>query len=86
MAKTIKHLQQEAEAKDKYPDGKLDKDDKGVLALTVEIKDGLVQLGLVQLEFGKSVTWLGMTPDIAWDLGHSMMTAATKILEGKKAH
>lgn len=81
MAKTIKHLQQEAEAKDKYPDGKLDKDDKGVLALTVEIKDGLVQL-----EFGKSVTWLGMTPDIAWDLGHSMMTAATKILEGKKAH
>lgn len=63
----------------RYPDGKLNEDDEGELALKIGVKDGNVVL-----DFGKPVAWFAMPPDLAVDLAERLIARATKIMQERK--
>ena len=52
----------------KFPQGKIHPRDEGELRFAVGIKDGVVVMN-----FGKSVTWIGMDPDLAITLGEQLI-------------
>jgi len=52
-----------------FPDGKVDPTDEGELRFMVSATDD----GLVRLEFGKPVAWLGLRPQDAAGLASALM-------------
>lgn len=56
-----------------FPDGRLNKDDAGALALAVG-----VETGKVVIRFAKPVEWIGFTPQQAMDLANLLMQNARK--------
>ncbi len=59
----------------KFPDGKLNENDKGELTLTIGQKNGKVIV-----DFGISVAWIGFTPDQAFSIA---LALAEKAAEAK---
>jgi hypothetical protein len=57
----------------KFPHGKVNDDDKGALRLGVAYDP---VDGIVRMEFGKPVAWMGMTPAQAIELGRVLMKNA----------
>ncbi len=58
-----------------FPQGKLNPEDEGELAITVRIEDGNVRI-----DFGKPVAWLAMPPKMAIDLAGSLIRYAKRAL------
>lgn len=58
-----------------FPEGKLTEHDEGEIAMAVYRKDGKVII-----DFGSKVTWLGMNPNQAIELGNAL------IKQGRKAN
>ena len=56
-----------------FPDGKLNAQDEGGLAMAVGIEEGGVRL-----QFPKPVAWVAMTPDEAIGLAESLVKNARK--------
>lgn len=54
-----------------FPDGKLNAQDEGALAVGIGHQDGRVVI-----TFPKSVTWIGFTPDQAIDIAQSLIDHA----------
>lgn len=54
-----------------FPEGKLTSHDEGELRFAVGIA-----LGQVTIDFGKSVAWIGMSPEIAVKLATSLISHA----------
>jgi len=55
----------------KFPEGKLNENDEG------EIKIGVTSMdGKVVIEFGKSVQWIGFTPEQARQIAYSLQRNA----------
>jgi hypothetical protein len=54
-----------------YPDGKLNVNDEGALAVVVGNEKGSVVI-----RFPKPVAWIGFTPDQAIDIAQSLITHA----------
>jgi hypothetical protein len=54
---------------DRYPEGKLNPSDEGVLNITM----GLNQEGKFIIEFGKPVHWLGMTREQGIEFGKRIL-------------
>lgn len=61
-----------------FPRGKLNPQDEGELRMGVSVDQGTVILA-----FGKTVSWLGLTPAIARELGETLIARAD---EAAKAH
>jgi hypothetical protein len=57
----------------KFPGGKLNPDDQGELQLAIGLN---VKTGLVEMWFGKQVSWLAMTRQDAIQMAHSLIDAA----------
>lgn len=57
--------------KDKYPRGQFNKDDEGQIAFRIGVRDRTVVL-----DFGKQVTWIGMSGDDAAALAIVLMKRA----------
>lgn len=57
----------------KFPGGKLNPDDQGELQLAIGLN---VKTGLVEMRFGKQVSWLAMSREDAINMGHSLIKAA----------
>ena len=55
----------------KFPRGKLNDSDEGELQMGITVRQGTVILA-----FGKEVAWLGLTPQIARDLGRTLIERA----------
>ena len=55
----------------RFPRGTLNESDEGELQMGVTVKSGTVIL-----VFGKSVAWLGLTPQIARDLAANLIERA----------
>ena len=55
----------------KFPDGKLNKDDEGGIAMVVELQDKRVVI-----QFPKPVAWIGMTADEAILLAQDLIKKA----------
>jgi len=63
----------------KHPKGKLNEDDAGELVMSIDIeKDN------VRLNFGTSVSWFAMPPDLAIILGEELIQQAQKIIKDQK--
>jgi hypothetical protein len=63
----------------KFSRGKISEDDAGDINIKVNIADGLVKV-----QFGYPVTWLGLTADSATDLGN-LLTAHAKMVKSTSA-
>jgi hypothetical protein len=61
-----------------YPDGKLTKQDEGLIQFAVGDQDGKVVL-----DFGTPVTWVGMTAQQAMDLAGDLMKRARLVARKK---
>ncbi len=55
----------------RFPRGKLHDSDEGELRIGVTVKSGTVIVA-----FGKEVSWLGLTPQIARDLAEALIARA----------
>ena len=58
----------------RFPDGKVTPDDEGELAIAITHKDGLVNI-----YFGKEVSWIGMRPQDARGLAALLVQHADGI-------
>ena len=56
-----------------YPDGRLNKDDAGAVAMSLSTEGKVVRL-----DFAKPVTWVGMTGDEAMSLAQGLISHARK--------
>lgn len=56
-----------------YPDGKLNPQDEGAIAMAVTSENGVVKL-----VFPKPVAWIGMTPQQAAQLGQDLLKHAAR--------
>ncbi len=56
-----------------YPNGRLNADDSGALAVAISNKDGRVVI-----EFPKPVAWIGFTGDQAMEIAQILMNHARK--------
>lgn len=56
-----------------YPDGRLNKDDAGAVAMAVSSEGSVVRL-----DFPKPVTWVGFTGDQAMQLAQDLMKHARR--------
>lgn len=54
-----------------YPDGRLNNEDAGALALMIEVQDGKVVV-----HFPKPVAWIGFSADQAMDLASTLVRHA----------
>lgn len=54
-----------------YPNGRLNKDDAGALAVAISHENGAVKL-----QFPKPVAWIGFTPQQAIDIAESLIKHA----------
>jgi hypothetical protein len=61
-------------ATNKYPDGFIDEHDGGELRFSIELMDDKIIIN-----FGTSVTWLGLTPREAIDLANILLKYANSI-------
>jgi len=59
-----------------YPDGKLGEDDEGEIRFGVALDRAN---GIVQVDFGKPVAWLGLPSAAARDLGLSLIRKAAQL-------
>lgn len=57
-----------------YPQGKLNQDDEGGLHFSVSEEDGVIKL-----DFGKQVSWIGMPPEGARQLAAILIRHADSI-------
>lgn len=71
----LKKLLLETRVRDEgeFPNGRLNSDDAGALALAIAVEDGKVCM-----HFAKSVEWIGFTPQQAMDLANLLMQNARK--------
>jgi hypothetical protein len=63
-------------ASGKFPRGKISKDDEGELRMAVR---AFPEKGIVALDFGKQVSWLGLDKAVAIQLGHALIAEAGKL-------
>jgi len=68
----VKNLQQKSEGK--FPQGKLNKEDKGELAIVIGKEDGCVKV-----TFPKPVDWIALTPDDTVELAFIMIRNAKEL-------
>jgi hypothetical protein len=61
-----------------FPDGKIDETDDGGLNMAI-LADS--KNGIVRLEFGKPVAWIGIPPDVARKLGAMLIQKANELDE-----
>jgi len=54
-----------------YPDGKLNAEDEGVLAIAIGVEEGLVRV-----DFGKPVAWFAVPADLAKEIAQSLLKHA----------
>ena len=66
----------EGRARRAYSEGRLHKDDEGDLAMAITADH---QNGVVILDFGKRVKWLGLPPDQAVRLAESLIASARQV-------
>lgn len=57
----------------KFPDGKLNDDDEGEIQIGLTEKDGVVVL-----DFGKPVSWVGFSKEQAKEIGQMLIDKANK--------
>jgi hypothetical protein len=57
-----------------HPKGKLNEDDEGGLLVKISTENGVVRI-----DFGKSIAWLGLDPDAAIAFGGSIIDQAMGI-------
>lgn len=57
-----------------YPNGKLNEDDEGQLRFAMTVHDGVVIL-----DFGKQIHWLGLPKEEAMKLGQMLIDKANQI-------
>lgn len=62
----------------RFPDGKVSEHDQGELQFAVYHKDGKVIV-----EYGTSVTWVGLDPNSAINFGNALLKHARKVLKNK---
>ncbi len=67
-------FEKELGATGKFPEGKLNANDKGELKMAIGIEGGKVVLN-----FGKPTAWIGLTPDLAITLGKMLIEKANQI-------
>lgn len=58
---------------EKFPNGKLNDDDEGVLMVKIS-----TEKGVVRVDFGETTQWFAMTPHMAVDLAISLVNNARK--------
>ncbi|AMV20438.1 hypothetical protein VT03_21245 [Planctomyces sp. SH-PL14] len=68
--------QQEGMAKREYPNGRLNASDDGEVAFKI---GGDGERGVVVIDFGKPVTWVGMTPQQAVEMAQLMIKNAREV-------
>lgn len=66
-------------ANEKYPYGKLNKQDEGELTIAVHIEGNAVRV-----DFGKPVAWLGLAPVHARALAQSLLEHAARIEQARQ--
>lgn len=72
MAK-MRHKRHRVGATGNYSDGQLNSSDEGELKLSVSVQEGLVHI-----DFGKSVQWFAMPPQLAVQFAQLLVTQAAK--------
>ena len=60
-----------------YPNGKLNEDDEGALAMMISNEPGIVKV-----QFPKPVAWIAFTPDEAIAIAQSIIDNARKAAKG----
>jgi hypothetical protein len=63
-------------ATDQFPEGKADEHDEGELRMALASD---VRAGIVRLEFGKSIAWLGLPARQARELGYALIQKANEL-------
>lgn len=58
---------------DKFPNGKLNDEDEGELAIRISTESGNIRL-----DFAEPMTWFALPPEMAIDLAASIISAARK--------
>lgn len=71
LKENLKEFQKQI--KGSYPEGMLNKNDKGALAYAIGTEGGKICL-----RFPTTVTWIGFTPDDAMDLAQALIKHARK--------
>ena len=66
-----------------FPRGKVDERDEGELRMAIAADH---QHGIVRVEFGTPVAWLGLPANEARGLARLLLDAAQKLEEGMHAH
>lgn len=66
----------EQRARREYPRGRVGSDDEGTLAFAIAADP---EHGVVRLEFGKAVSWLGMEPKDAVKLAEMLIAKAREV-------
>lgn len=72
-------MRQALGATGRHPQGKLVQDDEGEIQIAVGHADGKVVV-----EFGKSIAWIGFSPDQALDLAQSIRAHALNIKDRER--
>lgn len=66
-------------ATNEFPGGKLNDVDEGELQFLIGAKDGIVFL-----DFGKNVSWIGMSPEDAVELAEGLIKSASVAVKEQK--
>lgn len=61
-----------------YPRGKITPDDKGLLAVAMTTNK---EKGIIMIDFGTSISWIGLTPDDARALAKALIERSDELEE-----